>query len=136
MGPLGPGLGRVHILLLCTEPNICTPNITYPIFERFVFKPFVKRGREGTFSIVMFPTLHVHICKPNITTSDSLHQKQERFCLWALRPQGWEGYIFCHSQGWGLVSLSFSRPSRRSYMEEDISCTMKFCNFCKSKMLG
>ena len=29
---------------------------------------FVTRGREGTFSIVMYLTLHGYIYKPNITT--------------------------------------------------------------------
>ena len=56
MGPLGPWVGRIHVLLRCTEPNMCLS-----------LSLFVTRGREGTFSIVMYGTLHGYICKPNIT---------------------------------------------------------------------
>ena len=57
MGPLGPWVGRVHLLLRCTEHNMCLS-----------LSLFVTRGREGTFSIVMYLTLHGYIYKPNITT--------------------------------------------------------------------
>ena len=60
----------------------------------------------------------------------SLHQKQERLCLWALWLEGWGRYIFYCSQGWGLVSLSFGGHP------EESSCSMKFCNFCESRMIG
>ena len=50
-------------------PKKCVHQTSHTHLRGFVWKPFVTRGREGTFFIIMYRTLHVHICKPNITPS-------------------------------------------------------------------
>ena len=57
-GPLWPRGGYIFccdvLSLICVHQTSHTQHL-----RGGVFKPFVTRGREGTFSIVMFPTLHL-----------------------------------------------------------------------------
>ena len=76
-------------LTLFIEPVICIPNITAPRTREIYSGGYIFRCDVLNQSFVQHDSLH----------PKSLHQKQERLCVWVLWPQGWEGYIFCCSQG-------------------------------------